>query len=61
MVEEQYKLYNLGKIHCFFTSGNTIKININENKILLLVTHIDDFQNHFSEVDLLPQLHLTLL
>ena len=48
------KLQNLGKIHSFLISGDTIKIKINENSPPLSVTHVDDFGNYFPDVDLSP-------
>ena len=46
------KLQNLGKIHSFFLSGDTIKIKINENSPPLSVTHVGNFGNYFPDVDL---------
>ena len=48
------KFHSLGKIHNFFISGDTIKIKVNENSSLLLITHVDDFCKHFPDVDLSP-------
>ena len=46
------KLHNLGKIHSFFVSGDTVKIIINESNAPLPVTHVDDFGNYYPDVDL---------
>ena len=46
------KLRNLGKIHSSFVSGDTVKIKINESKAPLPVTHVDDFENYYPDVDL---------
>ena len=48
------KLRNLGQIHSFFISGDTVKIKINENSALMPVTHVNDFGNYFPDVDLSP-------
>ena len=48
------KLHNLGKIHSFFISGDTVKIKINESSAPLPVTHVNDFGNYFPDVDLSP-------
>ena len=48
------KLHNLGQIHSFFISGDTVKIKISENSALMPVTHVDDFGNYFPDVDLSP-------
>ena len=48
------KLHNLGQIHSFFISGDTVKIKISENSALMSVTHVDDFGNYFPDVDLSP-------
>ena len=37
------KLHNLGKIHSFFFSGDTVKIKINESIPPLPLIHADDF------------------
>ena len=46
------KLHNLGKIHSFFISGDTVKMKINERSAPLSVTHVDDFGNYFPDADL---------
>ena len=41
------KLHSLSKLHSFFISGDTIKIRVNKNSLLLSVTHFDDLVNIF--------------
>ena len=48
------KFHNLRKIHNFFISGETIKINVNENSSQLSITHVDNFCKHFPDTDLSP-------
>ena len=48
------KLHSLSKIHIFFISGDTIKIRVNENSLLLSIINVDDFGKHFPDVDLSP-------
>ena len=48
------KLHSLGKTHSFLSSGDRIKIKIDENSFPLSVTHVDDFRNYFSDVNLSP-------
>ena len=48
------KLHSLRKIHSFSTSGDTIKIRVNENSSSLSITHVGDFGKHFPDVDLSP-------
>ena len=48
------KLHALGKIHSYFISIGTVKIKIRENGPSLSITHIEDFKDHFPEVDLSP-------
>ena len=48
------KLHNLGKIHSFFISGDTVKIRLSENSSPLSLTHIEDFGKYFPDVDFLP-------
>ena len=50
------KLHSLGKIHSLFISGDTVKIRVSENSLLLLITHVDDFGKYSSDIDLSPPL-----
>ena len=48
------KLHNIGRIHSFYIAGEFIKIKVHENSIPLAITHVNDFEYHFPDVDLLP-------
>ena len=46
------KLHSLGKINCFFISGDAIKIKVSENSLPLTITLAEDFAKYFPNIDL---------
>ena len=44
----------MGKIHSFYITANAIKIKFHENNTPLAITHFNDFEYHFPNVDLSP-------
>ena len=47
-------LRNIGSINNFYISSGTIKIKVTESSRPIILTHLDDFKIHFSDVDLSP-------
>ena len=48
------RLYSLKRISGFYVSGGTVKIKISENSLPLPITHVNDFKEHFPDVNLAP-------
>ena len=48
------KLHSMGRIHSFYIAGESIKIKVHENSTPLAITHVNDFEYHFPDVDLSP-------
>ena len=48
------RLQNIGSVDNFYISSGTIKIKITENSSPILITHLDDFEMHFPDIDLSP-------
>ena len=48
------KLHSIGRIHSFYIAGESFKIKVHENSAQLAITHVNDFEYHFSDVDLSP-------
>ena len=48
------KLHSMNRIHSFYIAGESIKIKVHENSTPLEITHVNDFEYHFQEVDLSP-------
>ena len=48
------KLQSIGSVDNFYISSGTIKIKITENSSPILITHLDDFEMHFADIDLSP-------
>ena len=48
------RLHSLKRISSFYVSGGTVKIKISENSLPLPITHVDDFKDHFLDVNLAP-------
>ena len=48
------RLHSFKRISFFYVSGGTIKIKINGNSSLLLITHVNDFKEHFPNVNVAP-------
>ena len=48
------KLQSMEKIHSFCMAGESIKIKVHENSTQLAITHVNDFEYHFPDVDLSP-------
>ena len=46
------RLHSLKRISSFYVSGGTVKIKISENSLLLPITHVSDFKEHFPDVSL---------
>ena len=44
----------MGKFHSFYITGESIKINVYENSTPLAITHANDSEHHFPDVDLSP-------
>ena len=47
-------LHSLRRISSFYVSGGTVKIKISENGLPLPITHVNDFKEHFPDVNLAP-------
>ena len=48
------RLQNIGSVDNFYISSETIKIKITEKSSPILITHLDDFEMHFPDTDVLP-------
>ena len=48
------RLHPLKRISSFYVSGGTVKIKISENSLPLPITHVNDFKEHFPDVNLAP-------
>ena len=48
------RLHSLKRISSFYVSGGTVKIKISKNSLPTLITHVNDFKEHFSNVSLAP-------
>ena len=48
------RLHSLKRINSFYVSGGTVKIKISENSLPMSITHINDFEGHFPDVNLAP-------
>ena len=48
------KLHSMGKIHSFYIAGESIKIKVHDNSTSLAITHVNDSEYHFVDVDLSP-------
>ena len=48
------KLHSMGRIYSFYITGESIKIKVHENSTPLAITHVNDFEYHFPDVDLSP-------
>ena len=46
------RLQNIGSIDNFYISSGTIKIKVTENSSPITITHLDDFQIDFPDIDL---------
>ena len=46
------RLQNTGSIDNFYISSGTIKIKVTENSSPITITHLDDFQIDFPDIDL---------
>ena len=46
------KRHSLKRIKSFYVSGGTVKIKISENSLPLTITHVNDFKEHFPDVNL---------
>ena len=47
-------LHSLKRISSFYVSRRTVKIKISENSLLLPITRVNDFKEHFPGVNLAP-------
>ena len=48
------RLHSLKRISSFYVSEGTVKIKISENSLPLPITHVNDFKEHFPDVNLAP-------
>ena len=48
------RLHCLKRISSFYMSGGTVKIEISENSLPLPITHVNDFIEHFPDVNFEP-------
>ena len=44
----------MGKIHGLYVAGESIKIKVHDNSTPLAITHVNDSEYHFVDVDLSP-------
>ena len=44
----------MGRIHSFYITSESIKIKVHKNSTPLAITHVNDFEYHFADVDLSP-------
>ena len=44
----------MGRIHSSQIAGESINIKVNENSTQLAITHVNDFEYQFPDVDLSP-------
>ena len=49
---ESEKLHSMDRIHSFYIAGESIKIKVYENSTPLAITHVNDFEYHFLDIDL---------
>ena len=54
------KLHSMGRIHSFYIAGESVKIKVHENSTPLATIHVNDFEYHFTDVDLSPTSTQTL-
>ena len=47
------KLHSMGRIHSYI-AGESIKTKVHESSTPLAITHLNDFEHNFLDVDLLP-------
>ena len=45
-------LHSMGRMHSFYIAGESIKSKVHENRIPLAMTHVNDFEYHFPDLDL---------
>ena len=48
------RLHSLKRICSFYVSGGTVKIKISENSLPIPITYVNDFKEHFPDVNLAP-------
>ena len=48
------RLHSSKRISSLYVSGGTVKIQISENSLPLAITHVNDFKEHFPDVNLAP-------
>ena len=48
------KPHSMGRIHSFYIAGESIKTKAHENSTPLAITHVNDFEYNFPNVDLSP-------
>ena len=48
------RLHSFKRISSFYVSGGTVKIKIRENGLPLPIAHVNDFKEHFPDVNLAP-------
>ena len=48
------KLHSMGRIHSSQIADESINIKVHENSTPLAITHVNDFEYHFPDVDLAP-------
>ena len=48
------RLHSLKRISSFYVSGGTVKIKISENSLPTPITHVNNFKEHFPDVNLAP-------
>ena len=48
------RLHSFKRISSFYVSGGTVKIKISENSLPQSITHVNDFKQHFLDVNLAP-------
>ena len=53
------RLQNIGLINNFYISSGTIKIKVTENGSPITITHLDDFEIHFPDIDLSPPIDVS--
>ena len=49
---ESKKLDSMGRIRGFYIACKSFKIKVHENSTPLAITHVNDFEYHFPDVDL---------
>ena len=48
------KPHSMSRIHSFYIAGESIKTKVQENSTPLAITHVNDFEYNFPNVDLSP-------